>query len=357
MQIDFHHAVTYVLARIAGFSSEESEIISHASQYVDDATTDGVVEFTNGAMYSRISSAHKTIDLHNTSDFINHTVWVPFHFLPGNGGLVAGENPEGGFINKLVCTPDSFVAQEMLEKCIADSDKPYALHRLGFTIHVLADTFAHQGFAGVIHDINDINELDIIEAVKPRTSILDFINRIISFFIDKALPLGHGAAFTYPDLPFLKWRYTNKLDQIIDRDNLDIYKKAVGSIFKSLKKYKNNNADFVTSQQISKEDLNQIFSNLANFTNKDGLIRHRQWIDSIANGAFSFGRENISYIAKGIGSWKYHALNSENDHDTEAFVYSEKFLSSDWKRFHDALQKHRFEVIHDILSTYGICVS
>lgn len=63
MQIDFHHAVTYVLARLAGFSGDESEIISHASQYVDDATNDGTVKFTNGAMYSRISSAHKIIDL------------------------------------------------------------------------------------------------------------------------------------------------------------------------------------------------------------------------------------------------------------------------------------------------------
>ena len=33
-------------------------------------------------------------------------------------------------------------------------------------------------------------------------------------------------------------------------------------------------------------------------------------------------------------------------------VYS--FLISDWKMFHDALQAHRFEVIHEILPKYGI---
>ena len=160
MQIDFHHTATYVLARLAGFSQGESEIISYASQYVDDATKSGVIKFNNGAMYSRISSAHKVIDLHNTDDLLNHQVWVPFHFLPGNGGLNTGTNPKGGFINKLVCTPNSFVSKEMLAKCIADRDKPYGLHRLGITIHVLADTYSHQGFAGVIHAINDIHKLD-----------------------------------------------------------------------------------------------------------------------------------------------------------------------------------------------------
>ena len=120
MQIDFHHAVTYVLARLAGFSVEESGIISYSSQYVDDAMIHGAVRFTNGAMYSRTSSAHKAIDFHNTNDVENNQVWVPFHFLPGNGGLKAGKNPPGGFINKLVCKPNSYVAKEMLAKCIAD---------------------------------------------------------------------------------------------------------------------------------------------------------------------------------------------------------------------------------------------
>jgi len=62
-------------------------------------------------------------------------------------------------------------------------------------------------------------------------------------------------------------------------------------------------------------------------------------------------------ICKGFGSWKYYALNTENDRDTGEYEYSESFLSSNWKMFHDALQKHQFEVIHDILPKYGICVS
>lgn len=68
MQIDFHHAVTYVAARIAGFTHGEADIIAYSAQYVDDATSSGAICFDNKAMYSRISSAHKSLDLDNMND-------------------------------------------------------------------------------------------------------------------------------------------------------------------------------------------------------------------------------------------------------------------------------------------------
>ncbi len=52
MQIDFHHAVTYVVARLSGFKQEKAEIIAHAAQYVDDAISSGTVHFSNNAMYT-----------------------------------------------------------------------------------------------------------------------------------------------------------------------------------------------------------------------------------------------------------------------------------------------------------------
>ncbi len=45
MDIDAHHAGTYVVARLAGISHREAEIIAHAAQYVDDATNEGVIHF------------------------------------------------------------------------------------------------------------------------------------------------------------------------------------------------------------------------------------------------------------------------------------------------------------------------
>lgn len=48
MQIDFHHAVTYVAARIAGMDHAKADIIAYAAQYVDDATNHGYIRFDNG---------------------------------------------------------------------------------------------------------------------------------------------------------------------------------------------------------------------------------------------------------------------------------------------------------------------
>ena len=103
MQIDGHHTLTYIVARLAGFNHNQASNIAYSAQYVDDATNSGTIHFKNGAMYTRISSAHKMLDYRNTDELANHQVWIPFHFLPGNAGKPAGENPEGSFITKLVC--------------------------------------------------------------------------------------------------------------------------------------------------------------------------------------------------------------------------------------------------------------
>ncbi|MES9906835.1 MAG: DUF6765 family protein, partial [Sedimenticola sp.] len=194
MQIDFHHTVTYIVARLAGFNHKKAEVIAYCAQYVDDATNAGLIHFNNEAMYKRISSAHKMLDYHNFEELANHQVWIPFHFLPGNGGMAAGKNPDGSFIEKLVCLPNSPIAQEMVRACIEQQDTPYALHRLGVTMHVLADTWAHQGFAGVSHKINNASGIKDAGG-KPAKKLLD---KLKGYFVGEALPLGHGAVLTYP---------------------------------------------------------------------------------------------------------------------------------------------------------------
>jgi hypothetical protein len=49
MQIDFHHATTYVIARDAGLDHHDADIIAYAAQYVDDATCSGAAYFDNCA--------------------------------------------------------------------------------------------------------------------------------------------------------------------------------------------------------------------------------------------------------------------------------------------------------------------
>lgn len=348
MQIDFHHAVTYVTARLAGFSARDADIIAYAAQYVDDATCDGVVRFDNMALYKRISSSHKTIDPGNFDPVEDLLVWMPFHFLPGDGAADPEDDTAGSFIHKLVCRPDSTIAREMLDSAFEDNSKPYALHRLGIALHVYADTWAHQGFAGVLHQINEVDQFDEIGSSEVfEEGLKGFINR----FLEKAVPpLGHGKANVFPDMPFLGWRYTNGHGKVIERNNTDYFCDAAVALCKVMQRYRG-----VAETGIGKKDLQVIRQLFTSLKIEDGNERHEQWLAAIAKGRFSFGPAEIFYAEDGKGSWKMEALGTSRD--MPKYPYKDSFLTSNWKLFHDALQLHRIRVSHDILPKYGICAA
>lgn len=364
MQIDFHHATTYVLARLAGFNHAEADIVAYSAQYVDDATNSGVIRFTNGALYRHISSAHKTADYRNLVELANHVVWIPFHFLPGNGGLPAGQNPAGGFVEKIICLPDSPVAQDMVRDCINDKDTPYSLHRLGITMHVYADTWAHQRFAGINGKVNDISMLEDVDnpsnkiVSRLKTFFGDVFDAKASKLVGDALPLGHGAALSFPDRPFLKWRYLDHQNKPVIRDNTLIFLDACDKMFQAMKRYRAGDANMQVPgiPESERKKIEQLFRSIQD---EDGDKRHQKWLQAIADGYFSFSSEALTYIPKGKGSWKQQALGTQKakDEKDEKFEFTDTFMTSNWKLFHDALQAHRFHILHQLLPRYDICAA
>lgn len=393
MQIDGHNTATYVAARIAGFSFKDAEKIAYAAQYVDDATNAGIIQFLESEyLYSRIASAHKMIDYDNFVDVENHLAWIPFHFLPGNGSLPLGENPPGGELEKLICRPDSHVARDMLRRAILDRDSPRALHRLGISMHVYADTFAHQGFVGALSPANQAKNLTsgdpaldarikkstkkelLASALGDLKHLFQFLQKSVGLmwhekrwpseffanFLQKS-PVGHATADVYPDQPYLKWQYTDFNNKVIMRDNTVIFLEAIEMMVRAMQAWRAGdvtmtleahsglgNADRIVISRILRESV-QI----------DGEDRRQDWLAAIKRGEFSFGSEAPSYIGKGSGSWKESALGTIKATDTgfERFPYAKTFLLSDWKLFHDALQIHRSDVVHEILPRYGICAA
>lgn len=393
MQIDGHHTATYVAARIAGFSHKDAEKVSYAAQYVDDATNAGIVQFTESDyLYSRIASAHKMIDYDNFVDVENHLAWIPFHFLPGNGSLPHGEEPDGGELEKLVCRPDSYIARDMLRRAVLDRDHPRALHRLGIAMHVYADTFAHQGFVGSLCTANQAKGLTsgdsaLDDRIKAHTkkelwtaikgnvkSFSHFAGQVVglvwrekrwpskfvaNFMRDK--PVGHAAADVFPDQPYLKWQYIDHKNKEIKRDNPSIFMDAMEMMVRAMQAWRAGDQSMTLEVQSGVGDadravIDRLFRSSVQI---DGEERRQDWLDAIGQGEFSFGSEVPIYIGKGASSWKESALGTikVTDSGFERFQYSEAFLTSDWKLFHDALQIHRSDVVHEILPRYGICAA
>ncbi|WP_298445210.1 DUF6765 family protein [uncultured Ferrimonas sp.] len=355
MQIDGHHTLTYVAARFAQFDHRQAATIAYASQYVCDATNSGLIRFDNGASYSRLASANKMLDRRSLSAMAENLTWLPLYYLPGNGGQPAGVDPDGGFVQKLICQPDSPVARAMLADCIANQDTPSGLHRLGISMHALADSFSHQGFAGVSHEVNVVEEVE----AEDQNWVESFTDRLSSFFLAEGFPLGHAAALNNPDKPYLTWRYQNGFGELIERDNVQIFTEAANVMCKAMQAYRQGDVSVNLDAQpgIPSKDLHTIKLMLAQYQFDNEQLRHQHWLGDIGQGRFSFGAAQLNYIGKGIGSWKHQALGQEAHCDSgdERFHYQPAFLSSDWKQFHDALRLHLLVMQQRIFPSFGIC--
>jgi hypothetical protein len=361
MQIDFHHAVTYVVVRLAGLDHEPAATIAHAAQYVDDATTDGPLTFTTGERYTRVTSAHKMLDLVNGDQADNRLVWVPFHFLPGNEAPPAGSLPQEAFLRRMMCKPDSQIARDMVADAILRKDMPFGLHRFGVALHTYVDTWAHQQFIGIVCDLNRINNVTIVAdpayATSPVYSDLTSGATRIKEYLADHLPVGHAGALTCPDLPFLKWSFTRTNGETVNRSNPDDFLKAATGAFNMARRFQAGDPT-LPDTDIPSPDRQAIDQLLRTTVLINGEDRHPVWAAAIKGGTFSFGSAEISYVEQGPGSWKMLALGSDPDDEQGVeFAYTPGFLTSDWKRFHDAVQYQRLFILHELLPRYGLSAS
>lgn len=378
MQIDFHHTVTYVTARLAGFEHAQAEIVAYAAQYVDDSTSSGFLRFENGMRYQRSATAHPMLDGENLLNDDNALSWLPFHFLPGADTLATDYN------EKLVCRPDSSVARAMMASAIRDKERPHGLHRLGIAAHVFVDTFAHQGFVGQWHDLNTASAIRDVSG--------DALGAV------PVPPVGHGLVDTYPDQPYLRWSYVNSKGEKVIRDNPTDFAKAADRLCQEFQRYQLGNPEAVVpGLGAHKESLTTMFLKI---TDADENVRHKEWLAALASDHFGFGSVNLRYDGKGVGSWKHQALGdryigwhqaarntvvAQNTgslsafqrigtsvvalaHKAEALAdrvgiepptyrYSPEFLTSNYKRFHDAVRDQRHAVFTQIFPSFGICAA
>lgn len=364
MQIDFHHAVTYILARWAEFSKKEARTIAHAAQYVDDATFHGPLYFEEGQIFFRTASAHEPLSWENGKPDDNVLTWVPFHFLPGNGGHAANSDDIPPFADRMVCLKNSIVAQDMVNSFLNMEHDEESLHRLGIIIHVYADTWAHAGFAGIRNEINTIKTIDDKD---PETGVLnrlknkfgDLFEEVQSKFLDN-FPLGHAAALTFPDLPFNNWSYTNHAGKTIERENYVEFIDASKEIIKTLRRFRNGNPN-AHQQGLDGQQEEILLSGFLAINDNDAYLRHKEWLRRIRSGEVPGAEDaELDYFPTGRNSWMNQALGQADidviDGET-TFHYQEGFLHTDWVLFHRALIAHKDYILCKLLPKYGICAA
>lgn len=255
MQKDFHYYATYTAAIIAGYSHEESMEISYSAQFVDLCTRTYLIGI--GAPVSAATTQLQTELVNARTDLLGlqdiTRIWASFHFLPRD--LYA--NPEKKCSKKyrnkfrLICGPNGDLLVDTVELAKASGTQA-----VGIAMHVLADTWAHQYFAGtpslVINNTNDYFYEIVREGGEDRdirikfghnpTADEDVENHLYTGSVyqpneNSIMNLGHGRAGHLPDYSFCRYKYMPAWDDFraVIKDNPSDYYSAFTQMIYAMK--------------------------------------------------------------------------------------------------------------------------
>ena len=254
MQLDFHYYATYCAAYIAGYSHNESVIIAHSAQFVDDCSRTfinsigGPLSAATTQLQLELMDANT--DLVGLQDITR--IWASFHFLPGDL-YRKRKKCSKRYLQKyrLICDVNSDLLTDTVELA-----RGKGLEAAGLAMHVLADTWAHRYFAGtpslvinntnyefyeIIPDGEGFRERNIKfnhnPASKDDPVNGSYTNSLFQSNENSIMNLGHGRAGHFPDYSFARYRYMPAWGEYreIVKDNPSDYKHAFGQMVYALK--------------------------------------------------------------------------------------------------------------------------
>ncbi|MBR2214547.1 MAG: hypothetical protein IJ849_02170 [Selenomonadaceae bacterium] len=280
MDLDYHYGTIYVLSRWAKFCSANANMIATSSQFVDDNYDTN--PFSDAEEEENIAQGvHVRYSCQNMWGNVtgkgNCEVWIPFHFLPG----LVGESSD----EKLVCKKNGALAKKLaarlLETTLDNSDFSF---RLGIGLHVYADTWAHQEFAGINATLNRVQSLIFArQGSRLEKAIGELIgsDSILSKLVEMMNPLGHAAAVHCPDMPFLWWKSGEHFRE--GRKNWDEFMEASAEIFKLLQSV---SCEPVTG--LSERQQNLLMACFKGIQSEDINTRYEEWLQRIHRNYFEF---------------------------------------------------------------------
>jgi len=354
MQIDMHYYGTYALARAAGLKREAARIIATSAQFVDDNAQRDNVDFDDAASCNIEATAHHTASVQNLDTDDQRKVWVPFHFLPGNQGE--------SFTERLICQKDSLIAQQMRDNHITQSGKAYYLELVGIMAHVYADTFAHYGFSGVSSRRNRVDS-DSFEFTGINDEIRSYIvgkkdsffNKFSSVIIrnikssvaqNVSSALGHGGVVTFPDRPYLTWRFDYENGSDSDwRNNSETFlefSKKIHTVFSAIAE---SNPEYRDERQFREWDKlePEVLKILKVQGKKDERIL--AWQTASEHGDLFNQQEQIPVYK----DWNVEFENLTNENARQA-------INTPIYHFYQAASYHRWYVLRELLPSHNLMV-
>lgn len=301
MNRDFHLFGTYCAAVIAGFTRDEAAEIAWAAQMVDDCSTKLLAKVgltapsnipTSQEMGEMTASNAKYMDDPDNQALkkIRH-IWMPFHFLPGNlnrsipytgktsWGKVSHYDPASdGEDMRCICLHNSPLAQEMVNDTrnrysqVTNSTKQELLYLIGIRMHVLADTWAHEFFAGTPNYwINDVSSSKITFLQNPKPDI-DSSTTPAAPTDHSIAYLGHGPIGHLPDYSYLQYQFRPHWSGTdLVKDNPNLFKSAFCQMIDVMRGIRNNVNCILrdyTAQELAALPNSNSIDQILNFVNK-----------------------------------------------------------------------------------------
>ena len=251
MQKDFHYYATYCAAFLAGYSHEDALKIAYSAQFVDCCS-----KTLLSKLRAPLSAATTQLQLElmdARTDIIGlqdiTRIWASFHFLPGNlHAEVHSISPLYKSKFRMICKPNGALLSDTVELA-----KGGSLQAVGLAMHVLADTWAHQYFAGtpslVINNTNyyfyellpDGGERPVAFSHSPGSPDDPekgvYNGSIYQGSENSIMNLGHGRAGHLPDYSFIRYKYLPAWGgyREIVKDNPDDYYHAFCQMIYAMK--------------------------------------------------------------------------------------------------------------------------
>lgn len=319
MNLFFHYYTVWFLASKAGYPPQDCEILAYSSQYVDNNIIALTLKTPRGLFRTTPTQQFGFWDEDAPAQ-----VYIPFHFFPGVAEEASAKRRDRR-VNPLAVTPNSPLAQELVERALMSKD----LYRIGIALHTYADTWAHQDFSGRWENWNSISPTSAIPAI------------------------GHAQAGREPDQYNRVWHDPRLVPELEEIHNNARFFEAARQTYRYLCKYRGRPA---SDEELVLDELQDLIapivensdhpSRARHFLQRCGipLFNHRRWLEEAVHPPERFWEDETLVAGWDKVLWLAEELLVKTRIlSREPLVVREGFFDSHFFRWHVAAQDQRRE--------------